>query len=660
MLPTCFSSLQAIRSVYSTSKAEQDHEKGLKFQQQSVDFSEKTQILNGICEDYFTHEIAPQILKKFISDINKILRNPTEIQENIGDLSKLFGNRGYFFQAVACPTSFSLILIGTVLRICGPKILISDSRFETIYLKITVRLFFNLDAKQRSYVEACIDRLKIIYTGFSAESIQLILDSYVAEVVPQSLNVDDIDELFQTASAYNQLRFRLLKSIANRDLVRKFLIELTLGKEDSYIRYFFDLDRSMREKLQKNKELSSLDMVKELSSCTEPGKQVYEKRLNVFESPTAVMTTVRTEIVFAGLSNPSRVNDLEMSIDEIQKFLLHLKQSLLNPISNFRVRFFYQKEIFEIFTSGAIFNGKLEKGGKNSVDQIQTLLCGRAYETMKTLFPQIVIQDVDSDAAIGTIIDLRLLTYFLPGEMTIFDRHVSVMKQTADINRINYFAVNCDAHSTLNRCQGMNVRRDHGSDHFQLLEGLKEFLTIQMSRVRGMAFHDPKMDVIFRKWNALCDIQNLKHERNTIPFVTLTLMLVKYINSNRHDEDPEIKMTIGCKSAKDRTFAVIPGVEILLYLIKNRMEEATQEAFHHKFHSLFSKDCYLDYSALSPHEKEVINKLFDPRIFYVSSDYSEGVSTNINSGVFSNSFFCRVPEFLNANIQTVSLWDIKS
>jgi hypothetical protein len=206
----------------------------------------------------------------------------------------------------------------------------------------------------------------------------------------------------------------------------------------------------------------------------------------------------------------------------------------------------------------------------------------------------------------------------------------------------------------------MNMRRDHGSDHFQFLEGLKEFITIQMSRVREMVSHDSKMDVIFRKWDALCDIQKLKHERNTIPFVTLTLMLVKYINSSRHDDDPEIKITIGCKSAKDRTFAVIPGVEILLYLIKSRMQETTQETFDHEFNSLFSKDGYLNTSSLSADEEEVMSKLFDPRLFYVSSDYSEGVSTNINAGVFSNSFFCEVPELWNARVQTVSLWDIKS
>lgn len=619
----------------------------------------KASILDEYSVGLFSGELDQDSIMELLIHVNQLLKNPVGLRES-EDLKSLIGNRGYSFQQSALPASFCLFLMGIIVRICGSQVLNTDVRLEHVNMKVASRIFFRLSKVQRDALEYYIDRLNIVYSdGFDdlqSTTWTLCLNDYVLDVNPSHLDPDSLERLFRRAFSYEELRRGIPNAFRTHHHVKEFIRNLT-GGLTSNLDYFFDLDRKAKGQLKEHKTVPVIEMLKQLNATVESGQEIYRNHI-AFQLEANQILKMCTSVSFAGRSNSSRVNDLGMSIDEIQSELEKHGQSLLDPVSNFKLIFHFQSESFEIFTGGSVFKGKLSKSKQNSPEQIEALLKGRALEQIKTLFPDAGISDAEALDSDRAIIDLRLLTYYLPSEMTIFDSHLKTMKSVADEYQIQYFAANCDAHSKLNRCHGLNsIYHSHES----LLDEMRAFVMKKMALMRAQPEFDGKWNIVFEKWIRLCSLEKMHHERNTIPFVTLTALVIEQINKQLHQGQPMVKLLTGCKSAKDRTFAVLPGVEILSYLFKIRMKGSISEGeFASAFESLFTEKGYFNPGSLNKEEERLLLDLFNPRMFFLSNERSEGVPTNINTNVFQSSFFKNYEPLKKATIQILSLLDIKS
>lgn len=616
--------------------------------------AEKQNIIDKFYQRYLLcEEVNFADLSFLFFDLNDILQNgASSPKSEESGLSSLSFNRGRFFQASACTDSFFLLISSFVMRVCGHQIheqARESEDLERAYLEVAIRLFFHLSSSQRRDMERMFSKLKIIWSADEPLA-RLELADYFSCVIPQRFDTKNIVKLVQNAFVYEDLMQGIPHTLLSLKQVRSFIdLFIMCEAEGTVIDSCFGLVPRMKEKLLTYRKMSDLERIQHLIvDASERGQILFSKML-----PLSNGVENRVHVLFARGCLPSRINDLALPIEQIQAKLAGVERTLSDPVSSFKVQFFYGESLFSINTAGSVYPGKLPLCPQNSKQQIDEVLRARASKIFEAIFlrtPSCSSSSSSSTRKQRVLIDLRAVTRY--SETHIFDKHAEMMLEASYEHDVVYFPLLIEAHSTLDRVLGM-VHKDEFLDFSQTL---KETINVALAQIKEEKEDYPKfMDAILKKWNDLCNQDSLRHQRNAIPFVALTGMLCRYINENSFVY--EIELNLGCKVAKDRTFSILTGVNNLFCVISHLLQ-TSQSKFSERFENLFSADGYFDWSRLDERGRAVLLESFCFELQQVSNEVNEGIKTNVNQYVYW-AFFKKVKPFYQSSAQTASLLDLK-
>lgn len=136
---------------------------------------------------------------------------------------------------------------------------------------------------------------------------------------------------------------------------------------------------------------------------------------------------------------------------------------------------------------------------------------------------------------------------------------------------------------------------------------------------------------ILETWAKLLGL--LGDQKYVAPFLTHTVILQGVLG---------FQIWMGCKSAKDRTTALLAGLSMIRPVIDGRLERGESIG------NLFDSHGRLREAALTPAEVQLIGKLYDPQMMHAINHDTLGVDANIagrvlTQGTFAELSFVRDP-----------------
>lgn len=316
---------------------------------------------------------------------------------------------------------------------------------------------------------------------------------------------------------------------------------------------------------------------------------------------------------------------------------------ILDPIHFYRMSFRYTEpgttdvETVDAFCCAALGGMKFHK--ESSVEQarriLQTMFPSRV--SAASAVPFAASADAVRYPGMGAgqdeelLVDLRFLRMFDWGganDPKLFIDHQNTLQIAAEEMGVQVFSIFCHVASDAREEMAHPLSKSPPPVAREMLAELTDVLRERFERL------DEEQKRIYRpfftKWLELS--QGLTHLDNAIPFASLTLILQRVLN---------FKVLMGCRSAKDRTGAIIMGANMFLSLllseiIRNRGVWTDVSSFFR------TKDGRLNWLALSAEQRMLLTLLYDEKLLHIFNFINLGVWTNVGPDTLLR-FFAQVP-----------------
>ncbi|MTI43676.1 hypothetical protein JM93_01557 [Roseibium hamelinense] len=244
------------------------------------------------------------------------------------------------------------------------------------------------------------------------------------------------------------------------------------------------------------------------------------------------------------------------------------------------------------------------------------------------------------------LIDLRILMPAKSDEVEMYGEHCQNMDKAAKKRGdVKFLGVHGMGHGTSVEHAAQKITKSLGiskktlTSNDQLTEVRKEMdesFNTMPSKIRE------KYQPVYDAWKELS--KGLGNKKNVIPFATMTAILSDAI-SDHSKSGHELKFAFGCKSAKDRTTAVLQGVMMLRPVIEARLEQngsAAVDEYGNNVNDqskkggvnpncvseLFDKNGKVILNNMSPDEVQVMKDNFDLTYLQMANKRNTGIATN--------------------------------
>ena len=148
-------------------------------------------------------------------------------------------------------------------------------------------------------------------------------------------------------------------------------------------------------------------------------------------------------------------------------------------------------------------------------------------------------------------------------------------------------------------------------------------------------------------------MRNTETQSNADPLVLCSLILTDVFQEHKESTKKDVRLITGCKSAKDRTLAVVTGVVMTGAVVRNELAKDTDEIDLGRIITVGPTGSVLNYGRLRTSEKLELADNYEPALMHASSRASTGVATNLNDRVLKE--FAREVDFVKQdNSYTVS------
>lgn len=539
-----------------------------------------------------------QKLLKCLEDIKYDLSERNESKKKLS----LFNNSLDSYWRRNMPESACLAMVGLVAKIFGEKLLTHAGELDQNKLQMAMQMLYGKDMH-------AIGRDMLTNITLTKKSGEWLLNSkhYELSFGAPSENIN------------------MSKFVNSGNVNQSYFHQKTKSEVDDFFGDFDAAPEIIRQCTAKNMQTvfkgktkeEKMERVEELAERMKAGAEIYHNTTTCGNDEYTVKCNFLVD------SKPTILRKIDLPGDK--------KESLKEiPFNAYQAELKHRSSDGNENTSHATMIG-LQDNEKAAGKIIDAVFLGKKDKKRKIL------------------IDLRFLTsvhkkIVSGSEKGIFDTHKSSMAVAASKKDVDVYTLHNEHYGNrefLARAGGSFCSSSFTSQsEIDNLTKLIDELSLTMSAEKHFYYAE-----ILLKWKALS--KQLRHQKNAVPFATLTYMLVNFIDQNTLDNELAVELTMGCKSAKDRATSILTCISLLQPVIEGRLSAEKE------IDTLLPSDGRLKERDLSTKEVMMLKELYDIRLLHIGNKFNTGVEGNISYK--SLDYFGNLGHINHSKPYTVSL-----